>query len=501
MSLPQSYSPELNLQLLKPAFRAFVLGYLTTTGPRIVSFLAALRRRDLSYEQKARQVFRIFGSALRWDRFPAFCALLAGGTCVLPALTASILKAVFNGHRSKKPLQLSPQLLRLVRFISIFISALTCFQILNRKGRPESKLLKSSNVEQATRQNAPDGSLDKPTADTTTRPELAGRTLDLSLFAATRSVDLIVNFAWARLKRSKHIPTRFQPIIPVVADTGVFATSAAIVMWAWFYVPERLPSAYSKWISEAAQVDSRLIEALRTARRGDWTYGRNKGDRIVLEEMCDDYGWPRVWGDTSRTIPIPCEMVHMGCGPNCEKHAIWRFITAFKFAASTYLPLQVALRWRSRSVAAYIAAIKSAIRSSTFLGLFVSLFYYSVCLARTRLGPKLISAKRVSPMMWDSGLCVGAGCLMCGWSIFVESAQKRQEIALFVAPRAAAAIFPRQYDRKYLWRENLMFSLSTAIILSCIHEDPTMVRGVLGRLLHRVFRISDSKRSIDLPLL
>jgi hypothetical protein len=33
----------------------------------------------------------------------------------------------------------------------------------------------------------------------------------------------------------------------------------------------------------------------------------------------------------------------------------------------------------------------------------------------------------VTPMMWDSGLCVGAGCLMCGWSILVEKTRKRQE--------------------------------------------------------------------------
>ena len=219
-------------------------------------------------------------------------------------------------------------------------------------------------------------------------------------------------------------------------------------MWAWFYLPERLPYSYGRWIGEAAQIDKRLIEALRSCRRAEWTYGKPKGDKEVLESMCRDYGFPEEWGDTSKTVPIPCELVHMGCGPSCEKHALWRFAKSFVFACSTYFPLQLILQWRSRSVKAYMKAAKAAARSSAFLGLFITLFYYSVCLARTRLGPKLFSYQQVTPMMWDSGLCVGAGCFMCGWSILVENARKRREVALFVAPRAAATLLPRRYERK-----------------------------------------------------
>ena len=50
--------------------------------------------------------------------------------------------------------------------------------------------------------------------------------------------------------------------------------------------------------------------------------------------------------------------------------------------------------------------------------------------------------------MWDSGLCVQAGCVLCGFSILIEAEKKRQEVAMFVAPRAAATLLPRAYERK-----------------------------------------------------
>jgi len=164
--------------------------------------------------------------------------------------------------------------------------------------------------------------------------------------------------------------------------------------------------------------------------------------------MCKDYSWPLDWGDPTKVIPIPCEMVHMGTGPSCHWHALVRFAKAFKFAMAMYLPLQLLLRATHPSFAALRKACKEAVRSSTFLGAFIALFYYGVCLSRTRLGPWLFSKNTITPMMWDSGLCVRAGCLLCGWSILAEVEKRRQELALFVAPRAAATIFPRRYPEQ-----------------------------------------------------
>jgi hypothetical protein len=232
------------------------------------------------------------------------------------------------------------------------------------------------------------------------------------------------------------------------ADAGVFALSASLVMWAWFYQPERLTRSYRSWIRDAAEVDYRLVIALQRARRGEWVYGRENGQGSLLEPMCREYNLPTHYGNPATCIPLPCEVVHMGTGKNCEWHALRRFLRAFKFSMAMYLPLNILVRARSPSRKAAVQALKDAARSSAFLASFISLFYYGICLGRTRLGPRLFESWGVTAQDWDSGLDVGMGCSLCGWSILLEKAGRRAEIAAFVAPRAMGTFIERRYDVK-----------------------------------------------------
>ncbi|KAL4876095.1 hypothetical protein BJY04DRAFT_210861 [Aspergillus karnatakaensis] len=486
-------------QLLQPILRAYALGYLSTTTPKVLSCLRILwNNNDLSYRQKVEQLFRALLSGIRLDSFPTFCASLVGGSTLLPFL---VLKALQSACRrlGLNPASLgSKKVSRLIQLAAAFISAWFSFQILNQKP------ISLRNVSQNDTRQEMIGTQPSSGLSSHRRFELAGRTLDLTLFTTTRAIDSIVCILWAWCHENLKGSSRWATVNSLgskLADSAVFAASAAVVMWAWFYEPERLPRSYGRWIGEVAKVDERLIEALRRARRNIFVYGKDTGQAPLLESMCKDFGWPAEWGDPAKTVPIPCEMVHMGCGPNCEKHAISRFLRTFKFACATYIPLQIAFRFRSiRSMQSVRRAVSDALRSSSFLAAIVSLFYYSVCLSRTRLGPRLFSKEMVTPQMWDSGLCVGAGCAMCGWSILVEHAKKRQEIALFVAPRAAATVLPRFYDQKvwlipsnfprtllsclagYQYRERAAFAVSAAVLLTCFRECPDMVRGVFGKI-------------------
>ena len=322
-------------------------------------------------------------------------------------------------------------------------------------------------------------------------PQRAGRTIDLTLFTTTRAVEtLIVNLWRHRTRKSAKAPSPLSSFLSHHTDALVFAGSCATIMWNWFYYPETLPRAYNKWIASAAQVDLRLIEALRQAKRGDFVYGKDSGPASrQLESMCKDQNWPIEWGDPEKTIPIPCEMVHMGTGPNCHWHAAVRFTRAFKFAMATNFPLQLVAKVISRkrlSSRDLVQITQESARSSAFLGAFVALMYYGICLSRTRLGPKLFDEKTVSRQDWDSGLCVGSACALCGWSVLIEKERRRGELAMFVAPRAAATFFPRRYDRELFWRERAAFSVSIALLFTLAQEDKGMVRGVLGRLLSGV---------------
>ncbi|KAJ5519433.1 hypothetical protein N7453_001855 [Penicillium expansum] len=477
-----------NVRVFKPLLRAYALGYLSSVTPKLVSYVRQLRNKDWTTQQKLQELAKVLTGPLRLNSFPTVCASLVGGSTLLP-IGLYRLCALVTAGLSKRDVQISQGLDRLVRFVITFLSGWFSFQLLNRN----RICLPIENVRAI--RNSTDQGKDPGQAITNPlehhRPELAGEDNGPHHLHAVDAVACAAWGRWSRRRRAQNRWTTVESLIPGFADATVFAMSAAVVMWAWFYLPERLPRTYEKWIGEAAQVDSRLIEALRRVRRGVFVYGKDTGQAPLLQSMCKDYNWPEVWGDPAKVAPIPCEMVHMGCGPSCEKHALYRFAKTFKFACATYIPLQIVFRLRRmKSATALRRALFDAAQSSAFLASFVSLFYYSVCLARTRLGPKIFDAKTVTPMMWDSGLCVGAGCLMCGWSILVEKTRKRQELALFVAPRAAATVLPRLYDKKYQSRERVAFAVSAAILITCLRERPSTVRGVFGRITSNVTMFS-----------
>ncbi|XHG02184.1 hypothetical protein AWENTII_005540 [Aspergillus wentii] len=475
-----------NIRVIKPILRAYALGYLSSTTPKVIASLRRLRGHELSCKEKLQELSRALTSAIRLNSFATFCGFLVGGSTVFPVLFLRLCGLIARHLGSKPKLLESRGLARFIRFVSALFSSWFSFQLLNRKPISLDRSHNSLSQDTTGKKNDPSESQTETKLGALNAPDLAGRTMDLTLFTLTRAVDSMVCIGWStwrHRRKSKNRWTKAEDLLPQLADAGVFAASAAVVMWAWFYQRDRLPKSYGKWIGEAAQVDSRLVEALRRARWGSWVYGKDTGQAPLLESMCKDYGWPIEWGDPAKTIPLPCEMVHMDCGPSCEKHAAIRFLRTFKFACATYIPLQVAFRLRGmKSMSALTRTLTDALRSSAFLSSFVSIFYYSVCLARTRLGPKLFDRKTVTPMMWDSGLCVGAGCLMCGWSILVEKARKRQEVALFVAPRAAATVLPRLYNKKYQYRERIAFAVSAAIVFTCLQERPSVVRGVFGKI-------------------
>lgn len=90
--------------------------------------------------------------------------------------------------------------------------------------------------------------------------------------------------------------------------------------------------------------------------------------------------------------------------------------------------------------------------------------------------------------MWDSGLCIGTGCVLCGWSILLENERRREELALFVMPRALGTLLPRQYDARGFWKERVVFAVSIAVVFMAVEEDRGLVRGVLGGLLQGILR-------------
>ena len=420
-------------------------------------------------------------NSLALHRFPAFCGIVVGGFILLQKPfqslyhSACIFLIKYNGQRwAAQRLEIA-----IARFLAAFVSAWLSLPLLNAPRRVQKEAL-------STRNGAEDKFL---------QPEpiqQAGKTIDLTLFMTTRALEAVIVNAWRhRSRQSSQPPSGFSKMLSHHADTALFVASCSTIMWSWFYYPEALPRTYNKWINSAAQVDPRLIEILRLARQGKFVYGEDKGSQArQCEGMCRAYGWPIAWGDPQRTVPLPCEIVHMGAGPSCHWHACVRFARSFKFAMATNLPLQLFVRIISKRGRLYskdaVQIVTESARSSAFLGGFIALFYYGICLSRTQLGPRLVSESTISRQDWDSGLCVRVACALCGWSVLIEKERRRGELAMFVAPRAAATFLPRRYDRVFFWRERAAFSFSLALLFTLAQQDPRMIRGVFGRLLSGV---------------
>ncbi|KAG6360530.1 hypothetical protein INS49_011592 [Diaporthe citri] len=442
--------------LFRPVLRAYLLGYAFSVGPRLLALvlhhaLKLARRRHKAADglaenkpepQLLESLTKTVRAGLEWQRFPTFCAALVGGSTLVEPILRKAIARVLHGIAETNRIRLS-------RWLSSFIAAWLSLRLLQSKQSiPSTTTLATAATP-----------LGSPGPDQRPRPQ-AGRTLDLTLFAATRALDVLVGEIWSRRRtiRSPSASTTTKALdhfTSSLADPLIFAASSSLIMWNWFYNPSALPRAYNKWIASAASVDRRLVVALQRVRDGIMRYGEDTGHAPLLQEMCEEYRWPMQWGDPAVSVPFPCEMVHMGVGPSCELHALSRFRRAWLWSMRTYLPLQMAvllLRFRSfktlrRDV---VRAFLSASRSSAFLGSFITLFYYGVCLSRTRVGPHIVG----------------------------KDAKARQKID--------ATMLPRKYDADKQWRETVVFAASTAVVFTCVMENKRRVRGVLGGLLRTV---------------
>ncbi|ORY11656.1 hypothetical protein BCR34DRAFT_319181 [Clohesyomyces aquaticus] len=489
---------------------AYALGLLSSTGPRLIKVLLLLGKGRLEIRAAWLQFISVLRQATALHRFPTFCGVLVGGSTFLQTPIRQLILLLLRAPITLFSTFDRETTQRAARFMAALLSAALSFQLLNSGTSKASvsgvsglstlpshlNICKPGPFDEPPELPIQDVDGSSPRTSSIPRSDFAGRTMDLTLFAVIRALDVVVSGIWRQAGLFKR-PSKLK-IISRHTPTLLFCLSSATIMHAWFYIPSRLPQTYNRWISAAAELDHRLLLALRHARYGTFVYGKNTGMAPLLGSMCRDYGLPEVRGDPAQTIPIPCELVHMGRGKSCEKHAFLRFCRGWTFAAKMYAPLQFFVLMRSARTrrrqgkpalnsAVILRAASDMTRSSAFLGTFVALFYYGVCLSRTRLGPKLFSSKAVTPQMWDSGLCVLFGSLLCGSSILIEQPRKRLEVVFFVLPRAAATWFPRRYLRQDRWKEHLAFALSAAIVITAAQEDPSRVHGVLGTVLHRIF--------------
>ncbi|KAK6457581.1 uncharacterized protein RJT20DRAFT_125361 [Scheffersomyces xylosifermentans] len=426
-------------RIAKPTLRAFIFAYLYVVIPKALNhIISSIAKKD--YNAIVKGIVEILRKALHPKKFPMFAANLVAGINILEPLVYSLLKR-YGVTRPAKNLFLST-------LVSSFISAVIAFPAYQNH---------MVNI---------------------------GRyfSLDLTLLLATRAMDTAISSSlagYAPASLAKH------------GDAALFIASSSLIMFAWFYNPKSLPPAYSKWITAAAKMDDELVDALRAVRDGDLKYGEHGPHEDILAPMMERYGKPKEKGNFVVNQPMDCELVHAFTTKNCELHALWRFSRGFVFALKLYGPLNALMlllpmkgvNMRSR----VLRALKSTVRSSAFLGAFISLYWYAVCLTRTRLFPKIFPS--TPRTYWDNTIGPAMGAILCGFSSLIETAQRRKELALFVAPRALGTLVPSEPSAKNLRIETLVFSLSVAVLVAFSKKDPKSVRGIFGKGFKQIFDV------------
>lgn len=438
--LANSYLKYFTTRVVSPSLRAFIFVYLYIAFPKIIATIFRFSRKG-KYSEILPRVWRLLKSALKGEKFPALAGQLLLRINIMEPLFFYVLKT--SGLLSTR------SNLAMSTFLASFIASLTTFPKFQK------------HVVSYGRHNS----------------------LDLTLLIATRAMDTALSSALLGVGGGSYSS---------VGDGALFIVSSTLIMYSWFLHPEKLPPAYRNWITQAANMDNDIVRLLKLIKEKKVKYGEAGPYDELMDNYCRKHGRDPKEGSLVTNIPLSCEAVHAFKTKSCELHALWRFIRGFKFAFKLYGGINLILlliSGKNRSFARRaLKSLKSSIRSSCFLGSFIFLNWYGVCLARTRMLPKLFP--QVSPERWDDTICVATGCFFSGFSCFVETPQRRKELALFVAPRAVGTLISAEPSERNLKIESVVFAISMAILVAFSRRDALKVRGIFGKGLEQVFSIS-----------
>lgn len=296
--------------------------------------------------------------------------------------------------------------------------------------------------------------------------------LDFTLILVTRALDTVI---------SSMVASESTGYFAGTGDAALFTIFCYFIMRAWFYFPEKLPPAYAKWITAAAAMEDDLRPGLKAFKNRVLRYGESGPHSEAFIPICRRNGKDLKYCDLVEQDVLPCEVVHGFLTKSCELNAIMRFFKGFKFASKLYGTLNVILWLIKRG--SPMKYVINTIRSSAFLGMFIFLDYYFVCLGRNKIFPALFPKKSQE---FHERLAPELGSIMCGLSCFIENFQRRKELSLFVAPKALGTLVPSNESKANLTIECFAFSLSFAVLATFSKINPKAVRGIMGKGLGAV---------------
>ncbi|GJP48460.1 hypothetical protein CLOM_g7739 [Closterium sp. NIES-68] len=265
-----------------------------------------------------------------------------------------------------------------------------------------------------------------------------------------------------------------------LGGTALFLFASAQIMYAYVMRPETLPSTYWDFISRTGPTPPPVLEAVRRSCRG------LPMDTTALTAF--------LHGRTGQLAPlcmgpvpavVPCAVLHPGCA-SCPRAQLRAARDAFRktfplYLSLTFVPFVVLnmhkfLQSPLRTV--WLATV-SALRSTSFIAVFVGIYQACVCTQR-----KLV-LKDHKFYYWLAGA-------VAGLSVLIEKASRRTELTLYVLPRALDSLIYILVHRHILpdmkMAEVVLFSACMGGLMYFHDTDPSamapFIRGILNRFLH-----------------
>ncbi|XVF54845.1 hypothetical protein PTKIN_Ptkin05aG0213800 [Pterospermum kingtungense] len=259
-------------------------------------------------------------------------------------------------------------------------------------------------------------------------------------------------------------------------DSLLFALSCAQVMYAFVMRPESLPKSYQDFIEKTGPVAAPVYKAVRENCRGGlvdvasisaYLHSRGKSHDLKLEEF------PSI---------IPCSVIHPDtnyCLSHNAKAASATFRKTFPLYFSlTFVPFVILHLQKFMDTPARTCwlAVKSAVRSTSFLSAFVGIFQGVICMHRK------IASKDHKLVYWVAGA-------LSGLSVLLEKKPTRSELALYVLPRAGDSLWYILVNRHLLPdvrnAEVALFCACMGAIMYYQEYEPDTMAPFLSGLIRR----------------
>ena len=159
---------------------------------------------------------------------------------------------------------------------------------------------------------------------------------------------------------------------------------------------------------------------------------------------------------------IPCSVIHKH---SCHSNALRKFLILFKMAFTFYLPLHllpVVVYKRNKIFSEPYKIVKNLligiVRSSLFVSVCISLFWYLICLFKNL---------RRKTDYWNILLA----SFFCSFSFLFEPSGRRIEIALYFLPRFLESLFlffeKRGYIKSRKNGEVFIFATAMGFLMYC----------------------------------